>query len=343
MPWVGGGMAVASVAGGMMAQSAAKDAAGQAGASRAQAQEDINRAVEEIKKLGIPEIEAQKIVLQKPELVGLLSAQNLGPSAMEQVSAPQNLVSAQLSALQGLKERSEQGMTPQDRLQLMNIQNSLSAQNQANNKGIMQSFAERGQAGSGNELAMRLISGQNQNQIAGQQGMALAAQIADAKRAALGDYGNMAGSVRAQDVADQTRIAQARDEINRFNTMNTQQVAAQNLANRQMIANQGVATANQQEQYNKGLIGQQYGQQVQKTQLLGNALTGQASNFNTQASQQLQAGQNAAQGWQNIGTGVSNGLAAYGKYKMGSKSLATDPDGYSTTNSNNYYDDGTKS
>ena len=326
-----GGMIAAPVITGIMGNSAAKKAAKEAAASRAQAQANIDMAVAQLEAIGIPSVEAQQIVLQKPELVGVLTAETLGPSAMEGVKASPKTIAAQFSALEGLRQRAEQGLTPEDRLIMSQIQDSLAAQQQAQQKGILQSFAARGQAGAGQELAARLLSGQQQAEMANQSGMNLAANVAQARRAALDQMGSLAGSLRTQDVTEQTRLAQARDVINQFNLQNRQDIAAQNLALRQDIANQQANIARQQETYNKGLIGQRFNQQMQKAGAVANARVGQASNLNQAAQQQLWAGQQQAQGLANMGSGVSQGLGALAMYQSKAGSNQQTP-----TNNNPY-------
>ena len=68
--------------------------------------------------------------------------------------------------------------------------------------------------------------------------------------------------MRGQLTAEQGRAAQAKDAASKFNVMNRQSVAQQNLAARQAQENQRAAIGRQQETHNKGLIAQQFGQQL---------------------------------------------------------------------------------
>jgi hypothetical protein len=75
--------------------------------------------VARLEALGVPTIEAQKIALQSPELVGLLEAEALGPSRFEEVSMDPRLQAAQMAALEGITGVTEAGgLDAQSRLNL---------------------------------------------------------------------------------------------------------------------------------------------------------------------------------------------------------------------------------
>ena len=239
------GMIASPIVTGLMGRSAAKDAAGQAAAARKQAQENIEAAVKYLESIGVPSVEAQQIILQQPELVGLLTAEQLGPSAMEGISTDPSLGAAQKAALTGLRERSVSGLTPEDLAQFENIRGSLMASRQSQDAGILQSMAERGQSGSGGELAARLNASQQGNQQALNQGNMLAAQSAQAKREALASMGGLAGQMRDQSFGEQERISKAKDLINQFNIQTRQNVGQQNLQARQALSDSRVGIGNQ--------------------------------------------------------------------------------------------------
>ena len=312
----------APIIGGIMGKSSAKKAAGAAAAERAQAQANMEEAVRILEAIGIPSVEAQKIVLAQPELAGQLVAEQTGPSAFEQVSTDPRLEQAQKQALEGLRQRSVEGLTAEDLAKFEELRTGLKAQQQAQEAGILQSMAERGTLGSGQELAVRLNAAQQGNQSALNQGNELAAQAVAARREALSSMGGLAGNMRTQQFGEQERIAQAKDLINQFNMSNRQDVAGRNLAQKQAFLDNKTNIANEQERANKGLIQQNFQNQMNKAQAIGNARTGQANAQLQSAQQTLQAGQQQAQGISNIGSGVSNGLAAVGSYVTSQNSAA---------------------
>ena len=314
MPYVGTAMAGSAIVGGLMAKSASKKAAESAAQQQRAAQYNIDLAVAELEKLGLPSIEAQKIVLEQPELVGLLTAETLGPSAMEGIRTDPGLESAQRAALTDLRSRSVTGLTSEDLASYDQLRSGLKSQQMSQEAGILQSLAERGASGSGQELAVRLNAGQQGNQNAFNQGNMIAAEAAKARREALSGYGNMAGQMRNQQFGEQSDVARARDLINQFNLTNRQGIAAKNLAARQALNENQVGLRNQQEIANKGLFQQNFSNELAKSQAIAGARAGQAQ-MNLQGAQQtLQAGQNKAQGIANMFGGISQGAAAYGTY-----------------------------
>jgi hypothetical protein len=85
--------------------------------------------------------------------------------------------------------------------------------------------------------------------------------------------------------------ASAADAIAQFNTQQRMGVQSQNLASRQAIANQQAATRNQQEMYNKGLLQQQFQNQIAKA----TGVTGQQAQMAGNLQQQAGAAQQAQQ------------------------------------------------
>jgi len=269
----------------------------------------FDRALAELQKLGIPTVEAQRIILESPELVGELVpelegfAEQLDPSAMEGVAAPEELKAAQMGALNTLLAQSEAGgLTPEDEAELNDIMREAAGVGQSRDAAILQNMAERGVAGSGMELATRLKSSQDAQQQAAKQAEARAAMAFANKQSALDKIANLSGQMRTQDVGEQTQKAQAADLINQFNLQQragqTQrdldrknQAQATNLANKQSIANTATNTRNMQEQYNKELLQQQYQNQVQKAGGAASAMQAKGNLLQNQAQSQ-QAGFN---------------------------------------------------
>lgn len=265
-------------------------------------------AVEKLEALGVPTVEAQQIALQNPELVGQLTAQQLGSSSFEDLQVDPRLQNAQYNALQQLAGLSQQGLSPEDIAQYNQVGRQAAAQAQANRETTLQDAAQRGTLDSGSLLAAQLSGAQGAADRVSQQGMQVAANAGAARRQALSDYGNMASSLRGQDFNQQSSVAQAKDAIKNFNAQNRQSVDQYNLGNKQAIENQRAATANQQEQYNKGLIQQKFQNEYQKA-------GGTAAQLNNLSGTYAQAGQNAAasQAAQNnalIGVGTSLAGAA---------------------------------
>jgi hypothetical protein len=244
-----------------------------------------------LEAIGIPTIEAQKIALESPELVGLLEAEQLGPSRFEEVSMDPRLQAAQLSALEGITGVAETGLGAADRLALEEIRRQAAGQAQAQRATALQQMQERGTLDSGASLVAQLGAGQQAADMAAMQGMRQAAQAQQARMAALGQQGNMAAQMQGQQLSLAGQKASAADAIAQFNAQQRMGVQSQNLAARQNIANQGAATRNQQEMYNKGLIQQQFQNQMAKA----TGVTGMQSNLASNLQQQAAGAQGAQQ------------------------------------------------
>jgi hypothetical protein len=261
--------------------------------------------VDQLKALGVPEIEIQKIALTNPELVGQLQAENYGPSSYEQVHVDPRLKDAQMKALEQMSGLADQGLGAEDKFAIQQALRQSGAEAQAQNAATLQNAAATGTMDSGNALMSQLMAGQQSANRAQTAGMQQAAQAAEARRAALGQYGNMATAASQQDYGMKSDLAKARDAISQFNAQNRQNVNQTNLTNRQGIENQRAANANQQEMYNKGLIQQKFNNDVTKA-------TGVANAQNNQANMYSQQGTAAAQGQAQLTGSLISGAASIG-------------------------------
>lgn len=244
-----------------------------------------------LEAIGIPTIEAQKIALESPELVGLLEAESIGPSRFEEVQMDPRLQAAQLAALEDVSGIAQTGLGAADQLALEEIRRRAAGQAQAQRATALQQMQERGLGDSGASLVAQLQAGQSAADTAAMQGMQQAAQAQQARMAALGQQANMASGMQGQQLQLAGQKASAADAIAQFNAQNRQSVAAQNLAARQNIANQQAATKNQQEVYNKALIQQKFQNEMAKA----TGVTGQQSAMAGNLQQQAGAAQQAQQ------------------------------------------------
>ena len=174
-------------------------------------------------------------------------------------------------------------------------------------------MAQRGLAGSGQELAAQLQSSQAAAQLASQQGMQQAAQAQRARTEALANLSEMAGGLEQTDFQRQAQRAQAQDVINQFNIQNRNTAGLRNLQTRQDLANLNAQERNRIAQANIDLANQQimqnqvnrplaqYGLQSQYTSALSQGIggIGQSQTAQTLANQQAMM--------QGVGTGLNVG------------------------------------
>ena len=133
----------------------------------------------------------------------------------------------------------------------------------------------------------------------------------------------MAGQLRSQDFSQDARIAEAKDAVNRFNTQNQinrqqrnvgsqNQAQMSNLDRLQAIKNQNAAIRNQQQMNNKGLIQQQFQNEMQRA----GGMTGQLGGI--AQSRDAAAGRTGDM-YARIGTGLgriaSDALSKFGDDK----------------------------
>lgn len=257
-----------------------------AAAARMQSEQQIKMAVEELEAVGVPTVEAQKIAISKhmPEVVGTEELRELAPSRMEDISVDPRLRESQMKALDELESRGESGFTTEEKAKFQSLRREMAGQEQARQASILQSLAQRGQLGSGAEIAARLSSSQASAEREAQAAQQMAAESAAARRQALAQAGQVAGQIRGQEFGEESQRAQAADIINRFNTQQQTDIARRNLERSQQAAEQREAIRRQEEQYNKGLIGQQYGQRMQKAQAIAQARTGASQMYGQQAA-----------------------------------------------------------
>lgn len=241
-----------------------------------------------LEAIGIPTIEAQRIALQSPELVGQLEAEALGPSRFEEIKMDPRLQAAQMAALQGITGVTEAGgLDAQSRLNLEQGLGRVAGAEQAR----LQQLKEDPTLGQGQKLALQAQAIQGAGQGGRDVALQTAAQAQQAKMAALGQQANMASGMQGQQLQLAGQKASAADVINQFNAQQRMGVQSQNLAAKQAIANQAAATRNQQEMYNKGLIQQEFQNRMAKT----TGVTGAQSNLAQQMQQQAAAAQQAQQ------------------------------------------------
>ncbi len=251
-------------------------------------------------KRQIPGITEQELNLLLPQIVGELTPEmesyiDAGETAMAGIEADPRLRNAQLSALDYLSEIGETGLTAADRAAMSEIRRNTQSDAQAKQAQIIQDMAQRGTGGSGAELAARLSGSQAASDRMSRESDALIQQAQNRALQGITQSAGLAGEMRGQDFNQAGQIASARDAMNRFNTQNQQslqqrnvgarnQAQLQNLQERQRVADAATGLKNQQQQYNKNLLQQQFQNRALVTQGRAGLASQQA-----QASQQADA------------------------------------------------------
>lgn len=240
-----------------------------------------------INAIKVPEVEEQKVKLEQMVLEGKLTPDEANTylqeaTGLKEISIDPKLKSAQMGALSSLQEIGDSGgLRMSDKARLAEVSAEIGAQERGSREAILSSAKQRGLGGSGLELASQLQNQQGAASRRSQEGMNTAARAEDRALQALLQGGEMAGSLRGQDFEEQSRVQQAQDQINSFNTANKQQVQnvnvdrrnmakGYNLDNTQRISDSNVGIRNTQETTNKGLTQQKFNNELSKAQASAN-------------------------------------------------------------------------
>jgi len=216
-----------------------------------------------LNELSVPELE--KYVLENPELVGLLEAQNIDPSKMGDITEDQSLRANQMKALEGLSQRADEGITSEDKYAMEQMLGDVAGQEKASQAAIEQEMARKGMDSSGAALMSKLQTKQSGANTARDNAMQMMAQAQQNKMNALSQLGAQSGQMSAQDFNKQAQVKSAEDAIARANAMNRQNVSGQNLAARQGIENQRANIANMNKQVANQIAQQDFQNQYSKT------------------------------------------------------------------------------
>ena len=172
------------------------------------------RAVRELEKLDIPSMEAQQLVLERPELVAQLIPELAKDTELSDIQLSPGLRDSQLEAIEATKELSEAGgFTPETLARFEAVRRQVEGDESARQASIIQSMSERGQSGEGAELAARLASSQAATQRQSNISKDMLMQAPSARLQALQQAGQMSGQLRSQDYGEQSRAAEAQDVI----------------------------------------------------------------------------------------------------------------------------------
>lgn len=290
----------------------------------------------------IPEPQLQKLTYERYKQAGVFTPEmekaiEQGPSAYENIKVNPKYNQVQLSALEDLVNRGRTGLSLSDRAALADIQENQARQQQAAMQGILQNRQMRGVAGGGDELSAALQSAQASANEGARAQRQQAAQAQQAALAAMSQAGGMATNLRSQDFGEQEKMAQARDELNRFNTRARQDVQQRNVASgnqaqqynlntAQDVANKNTGVGNQEMYYNQVQLPQsQYENSLKKYGIQSGAVNNVAGQLQQQAAAQAAGTQQMIQG---LGQA---GVAAAGMYKNLPKTSTSSSEPFATT------------
>jgi hypothetical protein len=256
-----GAMVGAQLIGGIVANGAAsKDRAARDAASK--------QAIQILLDAGYPPDISKQLVLKEYKANGIYTPEleqdvEQATTEMSAIKENKQVTDLQLNALKQIAQRAHGGLTPEDRVAMMNLQDQMAQQNQQQQAALQQSLAQRGIAGGGAEIAGALASSQGALQAGAQGARDLMANQSKRALEALAQQGSLSGQIRGQDFDVASAKAQAADAMKRFNVgnqlgVNQRNVEAKNQAlvqdwmNKQGISNKNIDLANtEQERMNR--------------------------------------------------------------------------------------------
>lgn len=289
------------------------------------AEELMREAYAEIEAVGAPPELAREIILNKLQSEGMYTPEmeqeiDLAASKMSEIKEDQGLRDTQMSALELIKKRAMGGLNAEDRAAFEKVRKGVRSDVRGKERQIISELAQRGQAGSGAELAARLAASQAGAEQASDEGMDIAAAASRNALEAAARSGSMAGDVRAQDFDVASTKARAEDERNRFlfensaalrarNVAGRNQAQRLNLSERQRIADVNVGQSNTELQRQRAAEESDWMNKLSLAQTKANVLASKSADAAKRGSEQSQT-------WQKgVGTAVNLGRDIYNAYQ----------------------------
>ena len=291
--------------------------------AREEAERLSKEQLEMMKNIELPNYSKMESLIQQlkaPELVGLLQAEELGPSSLGEISLDPRIRQAQFEALSQMQEIGKTGLTEEDMAAARQLQKQIGAQEQARQQSIMQNMERQGTGDSGLALAATLSSSQASANRAADEQDRLAQQAGANRRAALASTSTMAGNIRGQEYGQASDVARADDVIKQFNLANSMEAQRYNLGAQQNIANQQVANKNLIAGQLAGLEQQRFGDSMAKATGQSDAYSGLINQQMAKSGAQAKAATAGMDALMGIGKGVAD-VYTGGKASLASAAL----------------------
>lgn len=248
-----------------------------------------NDIYERAKKLDIPDIEAQKLALELPEMVGTLEPEEIRDRIARISPRARDL---QLESIEGIRELSQQGLSEEDRAAFEQLRRETAQEREAAQQSVLQEMAQRGALDSGAQLAAQLQADQQASEAQAEQARQVAGQSAAARRQALQNMAGQTSRLREQERQE----AQAQSAIDRFNAQQRMGAQKYNVGEQQRIAEAQTNIKNKQQQYNKQLQQQEFQNRLKKLDTMGGAGSQLAGGYQQKGAMQAQGAQQRAAG-----------------------------------------------
>jgi hypothetical protein len=283
------------------------------GSQRRKAEELLQKALAEIEAVGAPPDLSREIILETFKQEGMYVPEleqevDLALSKVSQIKENPELRDAQMQALRQIQERAEGGLAPEDRAALEKVKAQVAGQVRGQEQSILQEMQQRGQAGSGSELAARLLAGQAGAQRASDAGIDIAGQASRAALEAAARAGSMSGDIRRQDFDVDKTKASAEDERNRFLFENSTALRGRNVAARNLAQQQNLSERQRISDINTGMTNAERQRQADAQRKYWEDKLKYAQSktdlMTNQSNQKLKNAAEVGQSYKDIGTGI---------------------------------------
>lgn len=216
-----------------------------------------------INSVDIPDIEQLKVKLQQMVYQGDMTPEQANnilqdPTALKNMSYGTEGKSAQLQALNQLQGIAEDGgMTSEDKANLNDVRTATGADDRGRREAITQNFRERGMGGSGMDLVAQLQGAQDSATNENKAGLDVSKMAQARALEAIQQSGQLGGQIEGQNFGEASKVAEAQDAINKFNTQAKQQVESANVATRNAALDRNMQEKQRIADANAGIVNDQ--------------------------------------------------------------------------------------
>lgn len=266
---------------------------------------------DELRSVRIPDESQLRVQLQRLVQTGELTPAQAETYLQEQTAYNQigedpRLRADQIDVLSAFDDQIAQGgLDARARAGINDVQSEIGTQARGAREALQQRAASLGLANSDLALTQQAISDQSAATRGAAAGINIAALAEERRQQALRDKASLAANLRGADYQQAANAAAAQDAINRFNAQNKQDTAnrntqatnvarAQNLSERQRVADANVGLGNQQEQVNRRLPLDLYSAKLGKAQNIAGTYAQQGAAEAARDDKLLQLAGNAA-------------------------------------------------
>jgi len=225
--------------------------------------DERRRAQEVLDGVRTPDASDLELKLQKLVQMGEITPEDIetilqGESAYKTIGTDPRLAAAQYDSLADLRGVADAGGL--DARAVANLDEAIGAQRTASRgsqDAIRADAQRRGISGSGMELVSRFIADQEAATRGNKAAIESAALAQQRRDAAIRDSASLAGSMDDRRFSQQATVAGAEDAIDRYNAVNAQNVAAQNVQARNVARAANLAEKQRVSDSNVGLENKQ--------------------------------------------------------------------------------------